>query len=115
MLNSKRIQVSIVIPCRNEVRFIRGFLDSIVHQDVAEMNVEVLIADGMSNDGTRQVLKEYERTFPALRVMDNPGKIASTGLNAAIREARGEVIIRMDAHTDYAPDYIRNCVRILNE
>jgi succinoglycan biosynthesis protein ExoA len=115
MPDRERIQVSVVVPCRNEIRFIRGFLESIADQDIAELNVEVLIADGMSNDGTRQVLGEYEQNCPALRIIDNPGKIASTGLNAAIREARGEVIIRMDVHSEYAPDYIRNCFQILNE
>jgi cellulose synthase/poly-beta-1,6-N-acetylglucosamine synthase-like glycosyltransferase len=97
------------------MKFIRGLLESIILQDVADLNVEVIIADGMSDDGTRQILDKYSRIFPALRVIDNPGKIASTGLNAAIRVARGEVIIRMDAHSDYAPDYIRTCVRVLKE
>jgi len=52
---------------------------------------------------------------PAVRVIDNPGKIVSTGMNAAIRAARGDIIIRMDAHTEYAPDYIRRCVETLRE
>src|SRR5216684_3423541 len=115
MQNSECIQVSVIVPCRNEIEFIRGLLESIIQQDVADLNLEVIIADGMSDDGTRQILDQYSRVFPALRVIDNPGKIASTGLNAAIRMARGEVIIRMDAHSDYAPDYIRNCVRVLRE
>jgi cellulose synthase/poly-beta-1,6-N-acetylglucosamine synthase-like glycosyltransferase len=50
-----------------------------------------------------------------MRVLDNPEKIAPTGLNRAIREARGEIIIRMDAHTTYAPDYVRSCVEVLQE
>jgi succinoglycan biosynthesis protein ExoA len=115
LLKSEGILISVIVPCRNEIRFIRGFLDSVIHQDFTGMDVEVLIADGMSDDGTRQVLNQYGRTFPALRVLDNPEKIVSTGLNAAIREARGEVIIRMDAHSEYAPDYLRNCLQILNE
>ena len=110
MPNCIKIDVSVVVPCRNEIRSIRVFLDSVLQQDVAGMNPEVLIADGMSDDGTREVLGEYERIFPVLRIIDNPGKIVSTGLNAAIREARGEIIVRMDAHSDYAPDYIRSCV-----
>lgn len=119
MQNIEKIEVSVVVPCRNEIRHIHDFLDSVLQQDVEGMNVDILIADGMSTDGTRQVLDWYERRrkqkCPALRVIDNFGRIASTGLNAAIREAKGEVIIRMDAHSNYAPDYIRSCVKILKE
>jgi glycosyltransferase involved in cell wall biosynthesis len=77
--------------------------------------LEVIVADGMSHDGTRQVLQEYARVDERIRVIDNPGRIVSTGLNAAIRLARGQIILRMDAHTDYAPDYIRRCLEVLEE
>jgi succinoglycan biosynthesis protein ExoA len=115
MSNSACVQVSVVVPCRNEIRFIRAFLDSVLQQDITGLNVEVLVADGMSDDGTREVLEQYERTLPGFRVIDNHGRIVSTGLNAAIREARGEIIVRMDAHTEYAPDYIRTCLRVMKE
>src|SRR5260370_25010043 len=69
----------------------------------------------MSYDGNRQVLYLYRRIVLPLRVLDNPYKIVSAGLNAAIRAARGEIIIRMDAHSEYAPDYIRRCLEVLNE
>ena len=102
MPQSQAIHVSVVVPCRNEIRHIRAFLDSVLRQELGRIEMEVLIADGMSDDGTRLVLDEFERKFAAIRVLDNPEKIASTGLNRAIREARGEIIIRMDAHTTYA-------------
>jgi succinoglycan biosynthesis protein ExoA len=109
------IRVSVVVPCRNEIRYIRAFLDSVFRQELGGIEMEVLIADGMSDDGTREVLREYATGFPSLRVIDNPEKIVSTGLNRAIREAKGEIIIRMDAHTLYAPDYVRSCVEVLHE
>lgn len=109
------VQVSVIVPCRNEFRHIRAFLDSVLRQELAEIEMEVLVADGMSNDGTRLALCEFKKKFPALRVLDNPEQIVSTGLNRAIREARGEIIIRMDAHTVYAPDYVRSCVAVLKE
>jgi glycosyltransferase involved in cell wall biosynthesis len=115
MRQSPAVNVSVVIPCRNEIQHIRAFLDSVFRQELGQIEMEVLIADGMSDDGTRQVLAEFERKYPALRVMDNPEEIISTGANRAIREARGEIIIRMDAHTLYAPDYVRSCVEVLNE
>jgi succinoglycan biosynthesis protein ExoA len=109
------IHVSVIVPCRNEIRHIRSFLDSVFSQELGQIRMEVLIADGQSDDGTRLVLHEFERIFASLRVIENPEKIASTGLNRAIREAEGEIIIRMDAHTQYAPNYVRTCVEVLNE
>lgn len=109
------IRVSVIVPCRNEIRYIRAFLDSVFSQEVDQIDMEVLIADGMSDDGTRSILREFESKYAALHILDNPGKIVSTGLNRAIREAKGEIIIRMDAHSVYAPDYVRSCVEVLNE
>ena len=109
------IDISVIVPCRNEIREIRAFLDCIVRQEIGALKMEVLIADGMSSDGTRPVLDEFQKRFENVMVLDNPGRIVSTGLNRAILEARGEIIIRMDAHTLYAPDYIRNCVAVLKE
>src|SRR5262249_22974624 len=105
--------LSIVVACRNEIRCIRSFLKSLEGQDLDGIDWEVIIADGMSEDGTRQVLETEQRHVMHLRVMDNPGRIVSTGLNAAIASACGEVIIRMDMHTEYAADYCRRCLEAL--
>ncbi len=108
------MKISVVIPCRNEKRHISEFLDSLLTQDLEpDWQVEILVADGLSDDGTREVLRQYGQKAPQVRMIDNPGRIVSTGLNAAIGAATGEVIIRMDAHTVYARDYIRECVRAL--
>jgi succinoglycan biosynthesis protein ExoA len=115
MPQSEAVRISVVVPCQNEIRHIRAFLDSLVHQELGQIEMEVLIADGMSDDGTRQVLGEWEKRCAAIRVLDNPEKTAPAGLNRAIREAQGEIIIRMDAHTFYAPNYVRRCVEVLNE
>jgi succinoglycan biosynthesis protein ExoA len=115
MPDETNVSVTVIVPCRNEVRHIRAFLDSVIRQDTPGIDLEIVVADGMSSDGTREILEEYEREHPALRVIDNPKEIVSTGLNAAIRRARGEIIMRMDAHTEYAPDYIRTCVQVMRE
>lgn len=107
--------VSIIIPCRNERRHLAGFLDSVLAQECPGLDLEILIADGMSDDGTRDILGEYVRKHSRIRVIDNPARFVSQGLNAAIRAARGNLIIRMDAHTEYASDYVAQCVRIHSE
>ena len=110
------MKVSVVIPCRNERRHICEFLDSLMNQSLdRNWEVEILVADGMSDDGTREALADYMVKAPSVRTIDNPGRIVSTGLNAAIAASTGDIIVRMDAHTIYARDYIRQCVKLLQE
>ena len=107
--------VSIVVPCRNERDQIEIALQSILAQESPPGGFEVIVADGMSDDGTRSILSKLAREDSRLRIVDNPGGIVSTGLNAAIRLSRSRTIIRMDAHTSYAPDYVHQCVKVLSE
>src|SRR5262249_37453116 len=88
-------------------------LDSLLKQDLEGIEAEIIIADGMSDDGTREVLEAFHEEHPQVCVIDNPGRIVSTGLNAAIRAARGDIIMRMDVHARYRADYIRRCVEVL--
>jgi glycosyltransferase involved in cell wall biosynthesis len=106
-------RVSIVVACRNESGHIHALLESIVQQTWNDISWEAILADGMSADGTRSVLQEYSSRHPQIRMVDNPEQIVSTGLNRAIRSARGDIIIRMDAHTKYAPDYCLRSLRAL--
>ncbi len=105
--------ISIVSACRNERKHIRAFIDSLLAQDLAGFDWEIIIADGASEDGTKEALSEVSRENPRVAVIDNPSRIVSTGLNAAIRAARSDIILRMDAHTEYASDYIQRCVEAL--
>jgi glycosyltransferase involved in cell wall biosynthesis len=107
--------VSIIVPCRNEKDTIEACLHGILCQEPPPGGFEVIVADGLSDDGTRDILQRVADGDLRVRVIDNAGRIVSSGLNAAIRAARGGIIIRMDAHTDYAPDYIRQCVAVLQE
>ena len=107
--------VSVIIPVRNEANAIGCCLHTVLGQDYPADRMEVLLAEGQSTDRTREVLNEYALRDARVRVIDNPRGIVSTGLNAAIQAARGEVVLRMDAHTEYAPDYVRQCVAVLRE
>jgi succinoglycan biosynthesis protein ExoA len=107
--------VSVMVPCRNEREHIEAAVKSILAQQPPSGDFEVIVADGMSDDGTREILLRLTNADSRLRIIDNPGVIVSTGLNTAIRGARGSIIIRMDVHTRYAADYIRQCVQVLRE
>ena len=106
--------LSVIAPCRNEAAFIDDFCDSVLRQQLpAGWHMEVLIADGMSDDGTRERLQERCARDGRLVLVDNPGRIVSTGLNACIARARGEVVARLDIHTVFAPDYLARCIEAL--
>lgn len=102
--------VSVLMPIRNEGDYIERSLQAVVAQDYPSERLEVIIADGMSTDGTRDIVHAFGARHPAVRLVDNPGRIVSSGLNAALQQAKGEVIIRVDGHTEIAPDYVRQCV-----
>ena len=103
--------VSILIPIRNEAAYIDRCMDLVRSQDYDRNNFEILVADGMSNDGTRDKLKAHKINDSRVKVFDNPGKIVATGLNILTQHARGEILIRVDGHCVIAPDYVSNCVR----
>lgn len=112
-MSSNPITISILVPCRNERHSISKLLESILAQDMSGMDWEVIIADGMSDDGTREQIESFRLRSGRIRVIDNPQQFVSTGLNAALQECRGDIILRMDAHTDYEQDYVWRCVHVL--
>jgi glycosyltransferase involved in cell wall biosynthesis len=102
------------MPIRNESHFIEQSLGAVLAQKYPTDRLEVLIADGMSNDNTREKVAEVAATsLIPVRIIDNPGRIVPTGFNAALRQAKGEVIVRVDGHTVIEPDYVRQCVNAL--
>lgn len=105
--------VSVIVPCRNERNFIEAFVNNALQQQVENWVLEVIVADGLSDDGTRDYLQAKASVESRLRWIDNPGRIVSTGLNLAIESAVGAIIVRMDVHTRYADDYILQCMRAL--
>ena len=111
-------KTTVIIPCRNEESQIRAVLESVMSQEQPEGGFEILLVDGMSSDGTRGVIARYAAeenrpSGPVVRVIDNPAGIVSVGMNLGIRSARGDTIVRMDAHTEYAPDYLKRCLEVL--
>jgi succinoglycan biosynthesis protein ExoA len=106
--------VTIAIPCRDEVSYIEACIGAMRAQDWPHDCLEVLVADGMSIDGTRENLAHLAAEDPRIALIDNPKGIQATGLNECIRRARGEVIVRVDVHADYAPDFVRQCVAALD-
>ena len=107
--------VSIIIPCRNEEKFIAKCFDSVIANDYPKDRLEVLLVDGMSEDGTREIVERYAQRYPFIRLLDNAKKITPVALNIGIKHARGEIIMRMDAHATCEKDYISKCVMFLDE
>jgi succinoglycan biosynthesis protein ExoA len=109
------MQVSIVIPIRNEAEFIERCLRSLMDNDYPAEQTEILVLDGMSDDGTRDIVARLVEEDARLRMLDNPQRTVPFAMNRGIREARGDVIIRVDGHVTVAPDFVRQSVRVLEE
>jgi glycosyltransferase involved in cell wall biosynthesis len=106
--------LSVIVPCRNERAFIDAFIDVLTAQRLPEgWSIEWLVADGDSDDGTRERLDERALADDRLTIIDNPARIVSTGLNACLERAAGELIARFDVHTSYADDYLVQCIAAL--
>jgi GT2 family glycosyltransferase len=104
-----------VIPVRNEAGFVSSLIDAIFKQDYPHDQFEVIVADGLSTDGTREVLAKLQSRYARLIVLDNPKQIVPTGLNLAVAHARGAVIVRIDGHAVIAADFLRQSVALLSE
>jgi len=107
--------VSIIIPCYNEQDTIGEVLEAINAQTYPHENLEVIIADGLSTDQTRQRVADFQAAHLGLdiQLVDNPKQIIPAALNRAIQAAQGQIIIRIDAHSKPYPDYIARCVEAL--
>jgi glycosyltransferase involved in cell wall biosynthesis len=119
IINSALIMptVSVVIPCYNEQDTIPFLLDAIYHQTYPRDEIEVIIADGLSTDMTVRRIEEFHQQQDDLfiKIVQNPARTIPSALNIAIRNARGEYIIRLDAHSIPYPDYIEKCIIALRE
>lgn len=102
--------VTVVVPCRNEEKHIARCLDSILANDYPKERIEILVLDGMSEDRTREIVKSYCERYEMIRLVDNPEKHIPVAMNVGIRNAKGDTIMKMDAHSTYQTDHIGLCV-----
>lgn len=109
------IFVTIIIPCRNEEKFIGKCLDSLVLQTYSKDLIEVLVVDGMSSDKTREIVRNYSQKYPFVRLLNNANKYTPFAFNIGIKNSKGSVIAFMGAHAGYAKNYISKCVLALEQ
>src|SRR5438270_1579972 len=107
---TEELAVSIIIPMRDEGKYIGRCLDSILAGEFPESQYEILVADGESQDDSREVVLSKAAEHSCIRLLHNPGRFVPSGMNLGIRQARGRYIVRMDAHSEYPTDYIANCI-----
>ncbi|MDR2928725.1 MAG: glycosyltransferase family 2 protein [Cytophagaceae bacterium] len=109
--------ISVVLPIRNEEKFIEATLSAIARQNYPNTLLEILISDGMSTDSTKEIVYKFKNsnTNLSITLIDNPEKIVPYGLNRAIRVAKGKLIVRMDSHSVYPDNYIETLVDALYE
>lgn len=112
-MNAPMPMISLVIPCRDEVLFIGDCLDSIIRNDYPKDKMEVFLIDGMSGDGTLDIIKEYCQKYPFIHLLKNIGRAQQLALNIGINAANGDIIMRLAAHSTYKENYISECVKAM--
>src|SRR5947208_6823786 len=99
------VEASVLTPVLNEERHISDTVAAMQAQRF-DGEVEFLFMDGRSEDRTKEILEELAQSDPRIRIFDNPGRSSTAGLNVGLHHARGDYLVRMDAHTFYPDDYI---------
>lgn len=105
--------VTVAMPCLNEEAYIEACIESVRAQDYPPDRLEILVADGGSIDATREIVLRLAERDPRVRLIANPDRIQAAAMNLMIREAKGDVVVRMDVHCEYAADYVGKCVEAL--
>src|SRR6476659_4325702 len=103
-MTDARPSVDVIVPLRNEVDKIPGFLDMLRAQTLRP--ARVIVADGMSTDGSRALLAAARLEMPELQVVDNTARIVPAALNVCLAQVRSPLVARMDTHAEYAPGYL---------
>ena len=114
-MEEKEIIVSIVIPILNEEKYIDKCIESILSQDYPKEHMEAVLVDGDSQDRTVEIINTYIEKYPFIKILNNPQKTVQYALNIGIKGACGKYIVRMDAHAEYAEDYVSKCIEYLEK
>lgn len=107
--------LSVICPIFNEEKYIRACIDSLILQDYPKDELEVIFADGMSTDRTREIVRAYMSQYPWIKLIDNPDRIVPPALNKAIETSKGEIIMRLDAHASYPNNYFTTLVNAIKK
>lgn len=103
--------LTVICPIFNEEKYISQCIESIVSQDYPKDNLEVLLVDGMSTDRTREIVTDFSEKYPFFHLLDNPKKIVPCAMNIGIKAAKGDIIMRIDAHSLYPSNYFSDLVK----
>ena len=107
--------LSVICPIYNEEKYIAKCIESIVQQDYPKDKLEILFVDGMSTDHTREIIEQYTKEYPYIRIIDNPDKVVPHAMNRGIMASTGDVIIRLDAHAVYPTYYFSKLIKGLHQ
>jgi glycosyltransferase involved in cell wall biosynthesis len=106
---------SLIVPMRNEERYVAETLESLIRQDYPPQRVEILVVDGRSTDASRETVARLAARHPHIRLLDNPRLASSAARNVGIRAARGRFVAIVDCHSFVNPDFLRNAARLFAE
>lgn len=115
-IKNEGIIVSVIVPLRNEEKYIDKCIQSIFNQDYALKNIEVIFVDGLSQDKTQEIILSYNKIYPQIiKLLKNENKTVPHAMNIGIKNSIGKYIMRLDAHSEYPNDYISKCISTIEK
>ncbi len=114
-MNEDKILLSVIIPCRNEEKYIEKCLDSLIEQDDVDFKYEILVVDGMSNDRTREIINSKSAYKDIVKVLDNPHKITPFAMNIGINYSRGNIVTICGAHSVYDKRFLKSGTELFSK
>ena len=112
---ANKYSVAVIIPTLNEEHFMEGCIRSVLAQTYPAEQMDIMIVDGGSTDKTADIVHQFHKEHPNIRLLDNPNRIQSVAFNIGVANSTAPIIIRLDAHARYKEDYIARCVQLLQQ
>ena len=110
----KKEFVSVIVPCRKEYQYVKDFLITLVNQDYSKKNLEIIIIDGNSSDGTQEIIREFTKKYRHIELLVNEEALVPKSLNMGLKRAEGTIVIRMDVHSLYPDNYVSKLLYWMN-
>ena len=105
--------ISVIIPCRNEEKYIERCLTSFIEMDYPKDSLEIILVDGRSEDRTLEIVKNLQLRYPLIKIIDNPNLFAPHAFNIGIKNATSEYIMIASAHSSFEKNYISEVLKAL--
>ena len=115
MKKNEQLFISFIIPSRNEKKYIKKCIEAVLLNNYPQNKIEILVSDGFSEDGTREIVEEFSKKYNFIKLLNNEKKILASAWNRGIENSKGDIIITANAHAEIEKDHFQKCISYMNK